>query len=545
MPKTAFWRRVTLGLLILLLVSIFSSRRVLAVTTTISNFPTEIGSDPFSVTVNINQAANATNYLRIDLYKEETTQYFGETFNGRDWYRGSTGQSYFPVEIIEGTASASLQVRVGSPSLSEYDGPGTYRLRARRYTVSGNYTAAEANGSSITVQISVPLPTSTPTPTNTVTPVTPTATVAVYPSGVYLSEFLPDPPSGEKEWVEIFNSNSAEVDLVDWLIDDQEGASSYEKFQIKLAPLSYGQLFLGSNKLNNGGDTVRLLYPDRRLVDSYSYSSSHDGAAWAKDDGGAWRETSKLSPGAANVFVPVGGFPHREKISELKKLTLGSTIELMAVVSVPLSLFSEKEFYVVDESNGIKIVIEEIPAVSMKLGDIVHVASTIEESHQEKYIKSTTYEIQKTDQPFPDPIEISTGNLTEANEGRLAKIIGQYQASDGDNFYIDDGSGRAKIYLKESTGILKLKMDKGDQIEAQGVVSQYDYLKGGTPNYRLLLRFQSDLRNLSEEERLRGSVLGTATQLPVTGGASFSWPLASLSLGLLIKAVLKFRCEVP
>ena len=355
---------------------------------------------------------------------------------------------------------------------------------------------------------------------------------------------MPNPEGDEKEWVEIYNSNSAAAELTDWLIDDQEGGSSPQSFTEVLPPLSYRQFFLGSNKLNNDGDTVRLLRSDLSVADSYSYSSSQKGAAWAKETQGNWLETSTATPNEANKFSPVGGSPHQDNVLELKKLVLGSKIELTAFVSVPLDVFSDDEFYVVDDYSGIKISVDNTPEPKPKLGDKVHVASTIEESYSEKYIKSDAYEVRQTDLRFPNPVEVSTGEVTEPNEGKLVKIKGKYQESDGDSFYIDDGTGSAKVYLKSSTGIIKLKMDSGDEMEVQGVVSQYGFLKDGQANYRLMPRFQSDMRNLTEEQRLRGTVLGAATELPVTGGQRAWFSLGSIALGLILKVVLKFSGEV-
>ena len=389
----------------------------------------------------------------------------------------------------------------------------------------------------------IPIPSPTAAPTATPTP-TPTPTPVSYPSGIYLTEFMPNSNSGEKEWVEIYNSNSSSVELTDWKIDDKEGGSSPEDFTVTLAAQVYKQLFFSSSKLNNDSDTVRLLRPDLTVVDSYSYSVSHKGNSWAKNNDGSWFETSAVTPNEANKFIPVGGFAHKEGIAELKKLTLGSKIDLTANVSLPLDIFDEKEFYVIDDYSGIKISVTSLQSIKLKLGDKIHVASTIEESYSEKYIKSETYEIIESNLKYPDPWEIETGEITEASEGRLVKVSGKYKESDGDNFYITDGTGLAKIYLKPSAGIIKLKMTSGDEMEVQGIVSQYGFLKDGKPNYRLMPRFQSDLRNLTSEKKLSGTVLGAATQLPVTGNTTFFPSLMMIGLGLVLKIVLKFSREV-
>ncbi len=155
---------------------------VFAVTVTISDLPSSISTDPFTVTASVSGASAGTNYLRVDLYKEGSQNYFGETNVNKNWYSGSDGTQFFPIAITSGTVwTGAIQGKFGSPSTTDYDGPGIYRMRIRRYTASGNYTASEADDSSVVVNISVPtstpIPTDTPTPTATPEPTNlPTAT---------------------------------------------------------------------------------------------------------------------------------------------------------------------------------------------------------------------------------------------------------------------------------------------------------------------------------------------------------------------------------
>lgn len=149
---------------------------VLAVTVTINSSPSTITQDEFTISASVSGATTGTNYLKIDIFKDGTTNYFGETFNNSDWYSGSTYTQYLPITIQSGvTWGGSIQGRIGSPTVTQYDGAGAYKIRLRRYTSGGGYTTSEANDSSVQVAISVP--TSTPESTNTSTPTPePTAT---------------------------------------------------------------------------------------------------------------------------------------------------------------------------------------------------------------------------------------------------------------------------------------------------------------------------------------------------------------------------------
>ena len=147
---------------------------VFAVTISVSTPSASISSDIFNVDVSISGATNATNYLRVDLFKDGTNKYFGETYNGSDWYSGSEGKNYFPIQIQNSTASATIKAQLGNPSSDEYPGPGMYKLKIRRYTSSGSQSSNDSQ-TPADIQITYTLPTPTPTPTPTTTP-TPSAT---------------------------------------------------------------------------------------------------------------------------------------------------------------------------------------------------------------------------------------------------------------------------------------------------------------------------------------------------------------------------------
>lgn len=174
-----------------LLSSIFC-RSAFAVSVSITNFPSTITSDPFNITISITGASSGTNYIKVDLYKDGTQNYFGQTHNGSDWYDGSEGVQYFPITVQSGTDfTGDIQTRVGSPNSTDYDGLGSYKMRIRRYTASGNQGSEDASISAVSIAINVPTPTLTPTltptpePTNTPTPTkspTPTPTIKPTPT---------------------------------------------------------------------------------------------------------------------------------------------------------------------------------------------------------------------------------------------------------------------------------------------------------------------------------------------------------------------------
>lgn len=85
------------------------------------------------------------------------------------------------------------------------------------------------------------------------------------------------------------------------------------------------------------------------------------------------------------------------------------------------------------------------------------------------------------------PIEVKTGEVPNY-EDYLVKITGTVIETSGNTFYLDDGSGRVKIYIQEATGIDKPPMHKGDIFEIIGIVNFYRGV------WRILPQKQEDIK---------------------------------------------------
>lgn len=169
-------------LFVVILLGFIFTQKVLAVNLDVSNIPATISASPFAITVSIFGANTGKNYLRVDLFKEGTFNYFGETNNGGEWYAGSTGTSYFPIDIVSSsaTATADVQAQIGAPSDTDYLGSGLYKLRIRRYTSASSYSA----GNPYDIYINVPTPTPTEAPEPIQTTATPTSTPIPTPTKI-------------------------------------------------------------------------------------------------------------------------------------------------------------------------------------------------------------------------------------------------------------------------------------------------------------------------------------------------------------------------
>lgn len=127
-------------------------------------------------------------------------------------------------------------------------------------------------------------------------------------TGIVLSEYVPAPATGESEWVEIFNTNSSEANLAGWQIDDGEGGSSpytlsSDKNILVIPPRSHKVITLSSSRLNNNGDSVRLINPTGTIIETASYTNATTNVAYAKNDSGVWQQTTTPTPNAANIIT--------------------------------------------------------------------------------------------------------------------------------------------------------------------------------------------------------------------------------------------------
>lgn len=132
---------------------------------------------------------------------------------------------------------------------------------------------------------------------------TPTATPTPLPQGVFINEYMPAPPSGQQEYIELYNVNDFPVDLSGWQLDDAEGGTRpYTLPAGTIIPPRGFLLFQRNFGLNNQGDLVRLLTPDGQVLDSHAYPRARKGGAWSRmgDAAPAWTEKYPPSPGQPN-----------------------------------------------------------------------------------------------------------------------------------------------------------------------------------------------------------------------------------------------------
>lgn len=89
---------------------------------------------------------------------------------------------------------------------------------------------------------------------------------------------------------------------------------------------------------------------------------------------------------------------------------------------------------------------------------------------------------------------IPTGDV-QNNIGQWVEIEGTVIEQSGSTIYIDDGSGRVKVYIQEKTGIQKPSIHKGDVIRVIGFIDVYNSV------VRLLPQWQSDIGIIAKYQK--------------------------------------------
>ena len=238
--------------------------------------------DEMSTSLEIVDLPAGVFYLRVALkVSEASTQYFGKMRNDHgEWIdiKPLNEQGYCPNYYqVTGPLTGVINITV---KMGEERQAGVYYLRAHK--ISEN--CANSDNSNHVQITHNPSPTSTPTssisPTNTSAPV-PTPTIAAdYPQNILVSEFMAY-PEDDQEWVEIFNNNDYQVNLVNWQIGDS--LDSHKKiFSAVINAKSY-YVIQGNIYLNKSSpDAVRLFYPSGEIANEpINYNDCDSDHTWS------------------------------------------------------------------------------------------------------------------------------------------------------------------------------------------------------------------------------------------------------------------------
>ncbi|MBI4301863.1 MAG: LPXTG cell wall anchor domain-containing protein, partial [Chloroflexi bacterium] len=224
-------------------------------------------------------------------------------------------------------------------------------------------------------------------------------------------------------------------------------------------------------------------------------------------------------------------------ISLARAAPLGTKVYLRAQVSAPPNLMGARSMYVQDESGGLRVYVQHGDFPDLSLGDWALLTGDMIEQRGEQVIRIfAAYDaILLSSGAPPPPWSIATTKVGEENEGRLVIVEGLIESKSGAYIYVNDGSGLARIYVREATNIDTEPWVKGDDIQIVGIVSQWDSQPPYDVGYRLMPRFPQDLQPLSPPTLVISIPTPVSSPLPQTlPQTGEGWPvLTALGLGAL------------
>ena len=171
-----------------------------------------------------------------------------------------------------------------------------------------------------------------------------------YPDGIIINEILPAPegPDEINEWIELHNSNNFDVDLQDFKIQDTQGTAITYTFLKNAKIPGNGYLILKRPEtkivLNNDRDSLNLILPNEKIIDSVSYKEAVKNQSYNKTKSG-WQWTNTLTPGSLNIITVNSA--DKDILSKQKKSDNGNkTNQNIAAISESVNksvdLFSDK-----------------------------------------------------------------------------------------------------------------------------------------------------------------------------------------------------------
>ncbi len=368
---------------------------------------------------------------------------------------------------------------------------------------------------------------------------TPAPTAFARVGVVRLNEVLPNPgrdwssyyPGGPApyEYVELVNLGGAPVDISYWMIDDKEGGSA----PFVLWPdafISPGDHWcLGAKPMglsfNDRDDSARLLYPDGSVVDEVSWTTTQrdDRSISRSPEGyGEWYFDWQPTPCMGNIPHAVGSkygpkpTPVVASIQNARAWGDGAWVTIIGRVTGPHPLFGARVIYVQDDSGyGLAVYLGKGVWPPMQLGQAIKAAGYIRTRNGERelYVKNAWLYSLGEPGPAPTPRAVLTGAINDDTEGTLVSVTGKVTRLEANAFWLDDGSGSARVFFKSTTGVKRPKLKRGQLWTATGIVSEYTTRTSRAKGHRILIRLASDVA-LVNSEGVTIDLTPTATSLP-------------------------------
>ncbi len=367
-------------------------------------------------------------------------------------------------------------------------------------------------------------------------------------SDIQINELLPNAVGSDTnaEWIELVNTGSDPVRLIDWTVGD-----AGKTYPIGDVTINAGELLLlESSKthisLNNSGETVTLTDPFDAIIDSVAYGASTEGQSYARFHNGFYW-TATPTPKSANILTKASvvetstsnkkddalkkavapnknstsvGSAKTSNSAQNQKTTIaaakiledGATVIISGTVTALPGQLGSQYFLLQDASGGVQVYSYAKLFPQLEIGTRVTVSGEVGTSRGTKRIKIT----QASDivvNGSGDPVAAKTvSELNETNEGMLVQTASVLVEKSGLNWSLENGLA---VGLKGSSGVSNKDFKEGDSVTVTGIVEQ----SGG--NYRIAPRQAEDVKSGNDLTADGAGVAGNGTttvKKDATGG---------------------------
>ncbi len=341
-----------------------------------------------------------------------------------------------------------------------------------------------------------------------------------YKNKIFITEIMPDPFGLDDgcEWLEIYNTTTAEVVLDNWVLKDNLGQLVFKNTKIKAQ--SFLVVILESSKIslnNYGGEVITLFDHDQKQVAVVNYKKTEEGKSYNLCRGQfVWLST--ITPGDGNQCPPENTDPlayfeasseeflvgeevifyageSYDKDGQIKKYVWNFSQEVMAgndvgknfILSVPTIKLkfiqagkNKIALTVVDNLTGQNQYSQEINVKAVANGSIMETKKTV----TPKKTAASNYVLYKSVK-LEDVKELAVGQKV-ITQGVVAVEPGVL----GANIFYVAGSGiQVYMYSKDFPAL-----NVGDRIEIKGEISQAYGEK------RIKISKKGDIKSLGEQE---------------------------------------------
>jgi hypothetical protein len=376
---------------------------------------------------------------------------------------------------------------------------------------------------------------------------------------VRINEVLPAPGADhngdgevntEDEFIELYNSGTAPLLLADYSLGDAGTATGGRRF-------TFGaDRFIGAGEhlllwradtglsLNDSADYLQLFDANGQQIDSIAWEDRSYGPSLSRiPDGSDWQSRTPPTPGERNQEFPppeptakpnndpppvdptnvgdplspnFGQAPGPPASLTLAKLRgLEATVEFRAQVVVPPGLFPAA-IYLAEaalDANGaslptaglgVQVYLRQGDFIPMNEGDWVLVRGGVVKSFRGEM----EIQVEESGQVWPfapgtplAPLPVTIGAITETLEGRLVSFTGTVTGWQGDSIFLGDPANPdadpIRVTVRASLGWRRPYVQKGEQFQVTGIVSQFASAKPWNGGYRVLVRYEGDLVRVS------------------------------------------------